>query len=419
MGNTVKIKSKRTERSYDAEFYEKDGQLVITHTSLENIYWSMPDDERPQMDIEVMDLRGLPGIPSMFALKCLLKDVKTGCRYEQIGETLCSNWDLANQVARSFPLTICRNMAFDRAFIRYMQFDLSAFDIHALYSSAEIPLEDGGAVPVTAKGISLEAVPGALAPQGAAPESMPGQIPEEGPGQDQAPYGMPDQIPEEDPGQDQAPYQMPDQIPGQTFPDEAFQGRQLAADPFQGQAFPDRTFQGQAPAGQDGGVMPYYGQGQEPGYNAAPPMEGQSPWDAMPEQPSGFPWDGGSANAQPASFPWSNGNAPQGGWVGFPFEEEPSGLPFGGPAQMPEYGAPSPAGDGNGLKKPAVLSLTFDQAMGKAVLGTSEGEVFYDPFSGQWSSRTLDLNTVDKGYLYEKGSELACVALKDYNGQLY
>lgn len=410
MGNTVKIKSRRTQKSYDAEFYEKDGQLVITHTSLENIYWAMPDGERPQMDIEAMDLRGMPGIPSMFALKCVLTDMKTGCRYEQIGETLCSNWDLANQVARSFPLTTCRNMAFDRAFIRYMQFDLSAFDIHALYSSAEIPLENGDAVPVTAKGIQLEAASGALPPQDAVPEQVPEQIQEEGPVQGQAPYQMPDQIPEEDPGQVQEQYQAPGQIPDQVFPDEAFTG----------QPFPDEAFQGQGPTGQEGGMTPYYAPVQEPGYGGAPTTEGQAPWDQAPTQAPGFPWDNGNGpEAQPASFPWGNGNAPQGGWVGFPFEEDASGLPFGGPAQMPEYGAPSQSGNGSGLKKPPVLSLHFDQATGRAVLGTAEGEVFYDPFSNQWSSQSLDLNAVDKEYLYERGSELACIALKDYNGQLY
>lgn len=59
---------------------------------------------------------------------------------EQIGEMTCESWVNSNPVTKDFPLTTCKNRAFDRAFIRYMQFNISAFNARVLYSTEEIPL---------------------------------------------------------------------------------------------------------------------------------------------------------------------------------------------------------------------------------------------------------------------------------------
>ena len=52
----------------------------------------------------------------------------------------CESWVNSNPVTKDFPLTTCKNRAFDRAFIRYMQFNISAFNARVLYSTEEIPL---------------------------------------------------------------------------------------------------------------------------------------------------------------------------------------------------------------------------------------------------------------------------------------
>lgn len=122
--NTVKIKSERLGKEYDVELFEKDGTLIIRHTALENMYWNLPDEKRPSFSIEPFDVSKMPGIPPLFAVKCILK--KENIVIEQIGEMTCESWVNSNPVTKDFPLTTCKNRAFDRAFIRYMQFNISA-----------------------------------------------------------------------------------------------------------------------------------------------------------------------------------------------------------------------------------------------------------------------------------------------------
>lgn len=136
--NTVKIKSERLGKEYDVELFEKDGTLIIRHTALENMYWNLPDEKRPSFSIEPFDVSKMPGIPPLFAVKCILK--KENIVIEQIGEMTCESWVNSNPVTKDFPLTTCKNRAFDRAFIRYMQFNISAFNARVLYSTEEIPL---------------------------------------------------------------------------------------------------------------------------------------------------------------------------------------------------------------------------------------------------------------------------------------
>lgn len=88
--NTVKIKSERLGKEYDVELFEKDGTLIIRHTALENMYWNLPDEKRPSFSIEPFDVSKMPGIPPLFAVKCILK--KENIVIEQIGEMTCESW---------------------------------------------------------------------------------------------------------------------------------------------------------------------------------------------------------------------------------------------------------------------------------------------------------------------------------------
>lgn len=147
----IKLKSNRFGTEYPVEIYKKDDVLIITHTSLENAYWSLADNIRPSYRIETINLRNLPGIPPMFAVNCIMED-NNGVKIEQIGEMLCTKWQNENLITQNFPLTTCKNMAFDRAFIRYMQFEFSMFDVSAMYSTSEIEISAGNdIVPVTSK----------------------------------------------------------------------------------------------------------------------------------------------------------------------------------------------------------------------------------------------------------------------------
>ena len=137
------LHSKRTNSDYPVEVYFKDECTIIRHTSLEQIFYGMEDSIRPEMAMELLDLGKLPKIPPMFAVKCILE--KDACIITQIGELTCQEWESSNEIKRNHPLTTCQNIAFDRAFIRYMQFDISEQDFYALYSESEIPYDANNA----------------------------------------------------------------------------------------------------------------------------------------------------------------------------------------------------------------------------------------------------------------------------------
>ena len=45
----VKLHSSRLNKDYSGEVYLKDEAVIITHTFLETLFWSLPDEERPRL----------------------------------------------------------------------------------------------------------------------------------------------------------------------------------------------------------------------------------------------------------------------------------------------------------------------------------------------------------------------------------
>ena len=74
----MKLVSKRfstqsNRKEFEAEVYQKEMNLIITHTSLKQMCFSgLSDDERPKIRYDIVDLSRLPGIPPMFAVKCIM-----------------------------------------------------------------------------------------------------------------------------------------------------------------------------------------------------------------------------------------------------------------------------------------------------------------------------------------------------------
>lgn len=146
MSNTIRLKSTRFDREFDADVYQKESFLIITHSSLKQIYTlELSDEERPMAEFEIVDLSKLPGIPPMFAIKCIMKSNDFYC--EQYGEMLCQAWQTSDEITRNNPLAICSNRAFDKAFIRFMEFKIPFKGILNIYSSEETPV-DTKAVPL-------------------------------------------------------------------------------------------------------------------------------------------------------------------------------------------------------------------------------------------------------------------------------
>lgn len=150
--NKIKIHSNRTGADYDVDVYEKEGNMILRHSSLEQIYYGMSDSDRPTMQTQLLDLNFLPKIPPMFAVECTISG-KEGS-VTQIGELTCEEWERTEPIKRGHPLTACQNIAFDRAFIRFMQFDMDAGAFYSLYSDLEIPMEGAKAIPVMSKNLS-------------------------------------------------------------------------------------------------------------------------------------------------------------------------------------------------------------------------------------------------------------------------
>lgn len=140
MSNTIRLKSTRFDREFDAEVYQKESFLIITHSSLKQIYTlELSDEERPMAEFDIVDLSKLPGIPPMFAIKCIMKSNDFYC--EQYGEMLCQAWQESDEITRNNPLAICSNRAFDKAFIRFMEFKIPVKGILNIYSSEETPVD--------------------------------------------------------------------------------------------------------------------------------------------------------------------------------------------------------------------------------------------------------------------------------------
>lgn len=183
MSNTIRLKSTRFDREFDAEVYQKESFLIITHSSLKQIYTlELSDEERPMAEFEIVDLSKLPGIPPMFAIKCIMKSNDFYC--EQYGEMLCQAWQASDEITRNNPLAICSNRAFDKAFIRFMEFKISVKGILNIYSSEETPVDTkdvsltsimaGNGNQGTTDNRSLQE---SQIPQRQNPQSIPGTIP--------------------------------------------------------------------------------------------------------------------------------------------------------------------------------------------------------------------------------------------------
>lgn len=183
MSNTIILKSTRFDREFDAEVYQKESFLIITHSSLKQIYTlELSDEERPMAEFEIVDLSKLPGIPPMFAIKCIMKSNDFYC--EQYGEMLCQAWQDSDEITRNNPLAICSNRAFDKAFIRFMEFKIPVKGILNIYSSEETPVDTkdvsltsimaGNGNQGTTDNRSLQE---SQIPQRQNPQSIPGTIP--------------------------------------------------------------------------------------------------------------------------------------------------------------------------------------------------------------------------------------------------
>lgn len=365
----MKVRSLRFEKDYDLQLYAvEENALVIRHRSLEKIYWELPDKERPKAEYEVLDLAKLPGIPALFAIKCIM--TSGDFRIETIGEFTCIDWDMSNLIKRSFPLSMCQNRAFDRAFIRYMQFEIpNGSDVFGLYSSEEIAINGQQEWnPDTAPGFNQEE-DNVTKPN--SEEFEPGPEPMGVPRED---WGVEDVI------------------------------------------SPDSPLE---PSEPDNGGFP--------GFNGDIPAPPDIPGLGMPDAPQG--WNNGPDHFQP-DIPHAPQNA-MGEMNGIPnapamdvlpplppMEDD---LPFTVPGSGPAVPS-APSAAQNGYQQALagspvdVYRVSFDIGTGRTRVETNLGILYFDSYKKKWENTGIDLKGASLDEVYRKASDLIRQPLADYTG---
>lgn len=412
MNETIKskLKSNRFQKEFPVELYKKDKELVIKHTSLEQMFWSLPDEDRPKLEIQPFNLAIMPGIPPMFAVKCILSDGKA--YVEQIGEMLAQKWAMSPPITHEFPLTTCKNQAFDRAFIRFMQFDTSPFDTYAIYSSEEIPLGEG-AVPVMSKGIGME-------PDGVIPEEMQ-------PNMMDPMYDIPVGTTLMEQGDEiNSMADMMEPMPEMPY---AYAGA-MPPMPETMDPMPNMPDAGNTQAGTGYGIAPdapeppymddqaYIGMGMPeipdaPGYGGTQGFEEIFGDAGMPDfgdtAGSPFPWAMPAANEAPGAY--GAGTAME------PPMPDTLDFPETGNENANGMAAPTKGADA-GKKTVSVYGVIFNSAIGKTEVETDAGTLFYDPHYRQWSSDAVDVNSLYTDDIYRQASSQVHCELNDFCGDL-
>lgn len=433
MINQIKIYSKRMDQEYNAVVYEKDGNLIIKHTSLESIYWSIADKDRPKFSCQILNLAALPGIPPMFAVKGIFEG--DNLYMDHIGEMLCMDWEKADPIKKSFPLTTCRNITFDRLFIRYMQFQVKGYELSAFYSSSEFSLD--GCINLSDKQITSsektchEESPMSYAQdfsstihqesytdnteetQSITPNLQSTTLPDQ--------LALNGQIEETANPTPQEYYtndsqsSLPNPEVNRRMEDLKTTSKETEARVAADKAILENVF---------GDPVPDL---------AGVPNPNES-W--FMDNPTDYPFDDGfisddvlpfqpdKSNTQ-SPFPW--GNNPMPPTLDIP-ELEPMPAPLNIPDYENSYSSMSTQSESvntssqtlsNGSKKVLnVIRVQFDLNIGKSIVTTDAGIFHYDPYGNTWIAEGIDLQTIDLDDLYKKTSVFVGQQLKDFNGMM-
>lgn len=150
----MKIHSARLGMDFEADVYEQGECVVLTHTSLHNIYWrDIPEEDRPEVTFRPLDLSSFSGMPAMYVMVLEMKAKSLSSPITAIGEMTYLELQGTNQVTAFNPIQICLNRAFDKALICYLQIEIPGTEIKRFYSDAEIRLD--GAVPLSSRTVTV------------------------------------------------------------------------------------------------------------------------------------------------------------------------------------------------------------------------------------------------------------------------
>ena len=152
----MKIRSKRTDLSYEAVVYAKPNpatgaeDLILRHTFLQSVYDSLMIHGKVRFHpVRKAFENGSPVVESYS-----FYDIDNGIY--SVGELTWDEYNASGKdsVLRKNPNAYALNRCFDKWFIRYMEFEVSADYAGKIYSDAEIPI--GSAVPVSGRNLTRD-----------------------------------------------------------------------------------------------------------------------------------------------------------------------------------------------------------------------------------------------------------------------
>ena len=152
----MKIRSKRTDLSYEAQVYAKPNMatgaedIILRHAFLQGVYDSLLLHGKVRFHPERKPFE--TGSPVLEAYS--FYDSDNGIY--SVGELTWDEYNASSKdsVLRKNPNAYALNRCFDKWFIRYMEFEISADYAGKIYSDVEIPI--GSAVPLSGRNLTRD-----------------------------------------------------------------------------------------------------------------------------------------------------------------------------------------------------------------------------------------------------------------------
>jgi len=397
----VKLHSSRLNKDYSGEVYLKEEAVIITHTFLETLFWSLPDEERPRLIYTNIDyLRG-DTLKEYLVFAVAAEMQKDKFISSTVGELTVEEYKRSDAIVRANPIKICQNRAFDILVLRYLQMQVMEGDLadarNKLYSDREVT------------GLNsydrqeIEATISSWNQDDRVPITTP--VIENRPSNPQD-SSVEAEKPEPDVNSDQERAEKA--TAGQGEATQGYPGRQ---DPFYGQIPPQfvqqpyRMPEAQAPSIQAPPV-------QAPPVQApsiqAPPVQAPS----VQAPPVQTPFSAPSANSP---LPWLSGQGQQPSRTIIP-----EGMPsmMGAPSAR-SMDAPKPPMPGMPGMRASVIELRYNMATDRPVIYTTLGTVEFDKKTHRFVNSTFTiLNGEEADRLYKEACRFAGKNLDEYTGAM-
>lgn len=372
----VKLHSIRLNKDYSGEVYLKDGAVIITHTFIENLFWNLPDEERPRLIYTNLDYVRGETLKEYFVFAVAAEMQKDKFISSTVGELTVEEYKRSDAIIRANPIKICQNRAFDILVLRYLQMQVMEGDLadarNKLYSDREV---------TGLNSYDRQEIEATISS-----------------------WNQDDRVPITTPVIENRPSNPQDSSVEAEKPEPDVNSDQERAE--------------KATAGQGEATQGYPGR-QDPFYGQIPPQFVQQPY-RMPEAqapsiqapPVQTPFSAPSANSP---LPWLSGQGQQPSRTIIP-----EGMPsmMGAPSAR-SMDAPKPPMPGMPGMRASVIELRYNMATDRPVIYTTLGTVEFDKKTHRFVNSTFTiLNGEEADRLYKEACRFAGKNLDEYTGAM-